>query len=367
LIDNSYLNFDYAFDNSIEKYENSVFSKDVGDKYLKSIPKLKLGIDFKTGLFFDNTQSQFQKITAKLPQQYSTYRKMFSGILSDRYSSSLSFTEDTTPKETEDKNNKINLYKNRLSLDLINLHYADAFTIGNKIFSTPNKMNLSSDRGKALLIHEITHIVQQKRDDQSGKDAKTITLSKYLDMEKEALNAENAFLRLSVLRKLNKEKNLSFDYHSDRNIGDTESFGFDNEKQSPTLAKFDLPLVHPNVAKIFKQIVKEDFTELKDQGSQFYNNTGNSTYLSNSVDKSSSVSESSSASKFTNEPIFLATEGRSAYPPAAMPAGGDLSGKMMTPSINWNKEPVDLNNLAEQVYDLISKRLVLERSRRGIS
>jgi uncharacterized protein DUF4157 len=351
LIDNSYLNFDHTLDNSLEKYENSVFSKDIGDKYLKSIPKLKLGIDFKTGLSFDNTQSQFQKITSKLHQQYSTYKKMFPGLLSEKYSSCSVFTEEITPKETEDKNNKINLYKNYLSLDLINLHYADAFTIGNSIFSSSNKMDLSSDRGKALLIHEITHIVQQKRDDQRGKDVKTITSSKYLDMEKEALDVENAFLRLSVLRKLNKEKNISFDYPSHHKIWDTESFGFDKEKESSKLAKYDLPLVHPNVAKIFKQIMKDDFTELKDQGSQL----------------SSRESESLSARKFTNEPIFLASEGRSVYPPAAVPSGNDLSDRIMTPSAYWNKEPVDLNSLAEQVYDLISKRLVLERSRRGIS
>ena len=247
------------------------------------------------------------------------------------------------------------------------MHYADAFTIGNSIYSSSNKMDLSSDRGKALLVHEITHIIQQKSDDQRGKDARTITLSKYSDMEKEALDVESAFLRLSMLRKLNKEKNYSFDDQYNRNIGDIESFGFDNEKESSTLAKHDLSLIHPNVAKIFKQIVKDDFTELIDQGSQFYNNTSNGAHLSNSVDKSSSEFESPSARKFTNEPIFLASEGRSVYPPAAVPAGGDLSGKIMTPSFNWNKELLDLNYLAEQVYDLISKRLILERSRRGIS
>ena len=61
MIDNSYLNFDYDNDNSLEKYENSAFSKDIGNKYLKSIPKLKLGIEFKAGLSFNNTQSQFQR------------------------------------------------------------------------------------------------------------------------------------------------------------------------------------------------------------------------------------------------------------------------------------------------------------------
>ena len=149
-------------DNDLKKYEDSTYSQVLRDQNLKSIPHLKLGIGLKGGLSFDKIQSQFQKLSAKLPQ-YQAYR-IFSGILSKKYplDSSL-IDEESASKETENQNNKTNVFRNHLSLELIKLHHADALTIGNSIFLSPNKMDLSSDRGKALIIHEITHIVTRKR------------------------------------------------------------------------------------------------------------------------------------------------------------------------------------------------------------
>jgi Domain of unknown function (DUF4157) len=340
----------------LEKYENVTYSTVIRDIYTKSLPDLKVVAEFKGGLSIDKIQNHFQKISGNLPQ-YPTY-KIYSGILSKKYPFDPRYIEESDPKDTEDQTR----YRTHLSLvELIKLYHADALTIGKNIFLSPDKMDLSSDRGKALLVHEMTHVVQQERGPQSGNVGETITSSKYLEMEKEAQDVERDFLRLSMYRKANKRKKSGYDADDYRNFRIIERFGSDNETDSAITAADDLSLVHPNIGKIFKRITKEEFSSLINQKPQtIFNNTNDVISLSNSADKSSS------ANKFANEPVFLASEDRSVYPPASSPIN-DLSTNMVTQSSNMTKESVDLNSLADQVYELMSRRLVMERSRRGMS
>ena len=120
------------------------------------------------------------------------------------------------------------------------------------------------------------------------------------------------------------------------------------------------PLVHPNITKIFKRIMNQDISSFVNEGSQTaISNTGNGSSLPNSID------QSLSAKKFKTEQVFLASEGRSVYPPAAAAPLNNVSNTTTSLSSGPSKEILDLNILAEQVYQLMSKRLVMERSRRG--
>ena len=184
-------------------------------------------------------------------------------------------------------------------------------------------------------------------------------------MEKEAQDTERDFLRLYMHEKVNKGRNFSYNVHDHRDI---ENFELDNKKDNAIFTVDNLSLVHPNIAKIFKQLLmKEDFSNLINERSQtILNDNNNGTSSSKSVDKLSSLASSTSARKSRNEPVFFASEGRSVYPPAALPVGDDLSNKIITQTSNQSKESLDLNSLVEQVYELMSRRLILERSRRGI-
>jgi len=342
----------------LENYENITYSSFIKNRSLKDIPQIKPGTELKGGLSFDEIQNQFQKMPGTLPQ-YSMY-KTFSGILSKKYSLDSSLIDESSSKGAEDQNNKKNLFRNQLSLELIRLHHADALTIAGNIFLSPQKKDISSDRGKALLVHEITHLVQNERNSQNSRDADTITSSEYLEMEKEAQDAEADFLRLSVHRKLNEQKKFSPAEHYYRNNINLESFALGNERDIINDKVIEHPLVHPNITKIFKRIMKEDISSLVNEGSQTaFSNTGKGNSLSNSID------QSSTAKKFKTEQVFLASEGRSVYPPAATPLS-NVSSVITSLASGPSKDILDLNILAEQVYQLMSRRLVMERSRRGI-
>jgi hypothetical protein len=79
---------------------------------------------------------------------------------------------------------------------------------------------------------------------------------------------------------------------------------------------------------------------------------------------------SSSSVKVSTARPFLAQEGRAVNPPVItsllepLPSGELISSP---PSISASQQPsIDITGLADQVYDMIARRLKMERDRRGI-
>jgi hypothetical protein len=55
----------------------------------------------------------------------------------------------------------VRIYDDRQAGELVRQLNAEAFTLGNKVFAAPGKLNTATLAGKALLAHELTHVVQQ--------------------------------------------------------------------------------------------------------------------------------------------------------------------------------------------------------------
>lgn len=208
---------------------------------------------------------------------------------------------------------------------------AEALTIGKEIFLSPSKSDLSTSRGKALLVHEITHILQQEKSSELRKgddNANTISLAKYSELEREAENAERNFLRLSSLKEYRKA------HHPPD----------------------DLNLVQTSISQAMKNMVKANLSEFVEELSLHANLRGGK-------------GQSSSAVKVSMAPAFPAREGRAVNPPVItslpepFPSGELISSP---PSIAVQQQSIDITSLADQVYDMIARRLKMERDRRGI-
>ncbi len=55
----------------------------------------------------------------------------------------------------------VRIYDDRQAGELARQLKAEAFTLGNKVFAAPGKLNTATLAGKALLAHELTHVGQQ--------------------------------------------------------------------------------------------------------------------------------------------------------------------------------------------------------------
>jgi hypothetical protein len=55
----------------------------------------------------------------------------------------------------------VRIYDDRQAGELARQLNAEAFTVGNRVFAAPGKLNTATLAGKALLAHELTHVVQQ--------------------------------------------------------------------------------------------------------------------------------------------------------------------------------------------------------------
>jgi hypothetical protein len=215
---------------------------------------------------------------------------------------------------------------------------AEALTLGREIFISPSKADLSTSRGKALLVHEITHVIQQEKSPELRKgddDANAISLAKYSELEREAENAERNFLRLSSLWE-----------HSE------------GRQRPPD----DLHLVQTSISQAMRNMVKANFSELVEALSLQSANLN--------MQQRGEGQVSSSSVKVSTARPFLAQEGRAVNPPVItsllepLPSGELISSP---PSISASQQPsIDITGLADQVYDMIARRLKMERDRRGI-
>jgi hypothetical protein len=335
--------------------KNQTYSDIIRAGNLKAVPYFKYSVEFKDTLSAGKTPTQFQKIVSKF-LKHPTF-KIFSGILfkKDYFDSGLD--QDLLSKETGVLGDEL-FFRTYLPFDLMKLHHADALTIGSRIYLSPDKIDLSSDRGKALAVHEITHVEQQKKYPVISENAQTITSSKYSEMEREAQDAERDFLKLSVYSKLNKGKKTPYEeqhLHGTRNIGNIGHFEFEiKESDFDVIDEFSL--VHPSTAKALRRMLKEDKLNIATEGVAISGENKEGTSLSNFVDGTSL------AMKSVNQ-VFFASEGRSVYPPAVAPLIEPFADNKQLPSTS---KELDLDILAQQVYDLVSKRLIMERSRRGL-
>ena len=86
---------------------------------------------------------------------------------------------------------QVRIHTNLEHTEQVKKNNADAITIGNHIYFGPAKYNPVSRKGKALLVHELTHVRQQKQ----MKNLKNhISVNKMQHFEQEALTNEHAIM-----------------------------------------------------------------------------------------------------------------------------------------------------------------------------
>ena len=173
----------------------------------------------------------------------------------------------------------IRIHNDPMAERLSKFYGAEALTMGRDIFLSSSKSDLSTSRGMALLVHEITHVLQQEINPELGKqdNANVISQQSHSELEREAENAERNFLRLSSLQDYNKGRPLD-----------------------------DLHLVQSSISQAMKNMFKANLSE----------------YLDGLLSRNANLDlqprregQLSSSVKVSTAPPFLAQEGRAVNPP----------------------------------------------------
>jgi hypothetical protein len=267
-----------------------------------------------------------------------------------------------------------------LANQITRYHNADAMTIGNTILIPSNKFNLTSSRGQALFVHELVHIAQRQIDHELERAP--ISSSKKSYLEEEAQSIEKMFLDYVRIRDYyQKFSGLSSTLHRTnlimskmRKLGSFGVYGPANI--------LDRAIKGPTVKR---NGVIADYRLSKDLSAPLTLKNSlpshNFSYLQSSFYKNDSDISSNNKKHYLTEPVRLVT---SQIPASAFTATNSVSENYMkaessrpvdtSADINTDNPPIiqptvtstDLTGLADRVYDLILRKIKMEKDRRGL-
>jgi uncharacterized protein DUF4157 len=278
----------------------------------------------------------------------------------------------------------IKIHTGFLAEQITTLYNADALTIGKNIFFSAGKLDLASPRGLALFAHELSHINQQESDTDLQKGY--VGPSKYVSLEKEAQVNEQYALEYftSATNYKQHSKNPLDRGRTIPLIGSFPNIDFITHSYIPTVLL--RPSIHPGVKEKKTEIgfVKSDshqhLTEKKNElGIQYYNSDritkhvpSNDFTLQNSTGMPEGQQSGISNLVFADSPKQVPSESLSSVPftaergrPVESKAAASPITSMM-PSSARSSPTLDLNRLAEQVYEIIERKIKMQRDRTGL-
>jgi hypothetical protein len=270
---------------------------------------------------------------------------------------------------------------------------ADAFAVARNIFLPKDAYEPFTARGFALLVHELSHVVQQERDPslRSGN----ISLSRYSSLEKEAQDEERHALELYSMHKGRKEyHSLSISSYENNTLRNSlftmlpfitgihypsnnyaalhyPNFLAKDDDNSSSSADSNNPLLltllqegDETRGSKNKELQELQYLIPESKHSNYLEPSSSSSVMT-TTRKDVSISATMATSKITGSlatPLF-AERGRAIDSPAAaiaqQPSAGVITASNPPPKI-------DLARLADQVYDIIARKIQMERERRGI-
>lgn len=268
-----------------------------------------------------------------------------------------------------------------LANQITRYHNADAMTLGNRIFITRNKFNLANPRGQALVVHELVHIAQRQLDPELERA--TISSSKKSYLEEEARSIEKMFLDYKRIRYYYQRfSDLGGTLHGTnlivsklRKLG---SFGAYGSANIPDRSIKD-PVVTKNQVIADNKLSKRSSLSLIPKNS-FPSNDFFSLQSSLSMnDRDTSLYHKTHY--LAPEPVPLVTPQLPAstltttktvsanYMKAESSRPVDTSAAIDTDIPGTNQPTatsMDLTGLADRVYDLILRKIKMEKDRRGL-
>jgi hypothetical protein len=264
-----------------------------------------------------------------------------SEVISEKLARPVSMRRDVAEKEISDGvlplhvGNTMRIFRQYLDMPHVRLHNdasanfmaaklnAEAFTMGRDLFFASGKLNLSTPRGIALLGHELTHVKQQEQQN-AALNIGEMETPRYEALENEAL--------------ANEQTILSF-----------LSVGSLREPPLPQTSQIDAPM-------ITRKHVIEPFTSFNGKLHEGIEDSGDGpielTHIQRPTQTQYMMPQKISTPLMAEEGRDIETATSAATPAPTTPE----------PTTTPN---VDINGIAEKVYDIIERRLRSEKERRG--
>jgi hypothetical protein len=269
------------------------------------------------------------------------------------------------------------LLRNRVTIsDFANLFNADAITLGKNIFFSQGSMDdLATPSGQALYVHEMVHVIQSEDDTELQKGM--IPLSRVSFLEEEAAKVEKSFLNYmrvggQHVNRFMKDRLGNESFVRNWLVG---SFDSSNLTGSSTSSNSYISSIADNKADSDSQRQKEVFAPRTSSMSSYtapiaINSDSLDQIFPNlqyhiSVANSSLISKNRSNTERSPTPLF-AIDSRAVNASAALSPQSTLSSSAMTAPPSSSSSSLDIERLSDQVYEMIMRRIRMERDRRGI-